>query len=183
MSPLVLGIDAGFSNLGLVVIDGRRVIDWRVVRTERTTRKRSVRVADDDADRCALLARELAASIREWQPAGAVVELPSGGAQGARANRAMGMATGVVVAALELLGVPAEWVTPQMVKQAAAGRKDASKEAVQQGVRRQLEWTSWPAYAWQVEHVADAAAAVLAAQGGTLMRTLERLAREVMPSA
>lgn len=172
----VLGIDAGFAATGLVVVEGRRVLEWDVIRTERTPAKRGVRVADDDAERCATLAQRLDQAIRSWAPAGAVVELPTGGAQGARANRAMGMATGIIVSVLELRAIPAEWVTPQMVKKAAAGRRDAAKEHVKEAVRRRFEWASWPAYAWQEEHVADAAAAILAAEGGTLLRALERAA-------
>lgn len=174
----VLGIDAGFAAMGIVVVEGRRVLHYDTCRTQRTATKRGIRVADDDAERCATLATFLGDVIKEWQPAGAVVELPSGGAQGARANRSMGMATGVVVATLELLRVPTEWVTPHMVKMATAGRKDASKQAVQDAVRRRFEWTSWPKHKWAQEHMADAAGAVLAAEGGTLMRMIERMARE-----
>jgi len=185
---LVLGIDAGFQALGIVVVrlqprgDGvvgyeRLVLHGEAVKTERTSKKRGIRVADDDAERCQQLAQALKRVIETWKPAGAVVELPHGGAQGARANRAMGMATGVVTSALSILDVPTEWVTPGDVKKAATGRKDGSKEAVQEAVQRMFRWHdgTWPKQAWAREHVADAAAAVLAAQGGTLMRMIERM--------
>lgn len=196
----LLGIDAGFQAMGTVVVelgdagDGdparRRILHAETCRTERTAKKRGIRVADDDAERCQELARFLFDVIRTYQPAGAIVELPSGGAQGARANRAMGMATGTVVAVLEIAKLPAEWVTPQMVKKAATGRMDGSKEAVQEAVREAFDWnrgvkgdkgrsgdvqSHWPKYKWAQEHVADAAAAVLAAEGGTLIRALERV--------
>src|SRR5690606_10564162 len=119
---LVLGIDAGFQALGIVVVrlqprgDGvvgyeRLVVHGEAVKTERTSKKRGIRVADDDAERCQRLAQALKRVIETWKPAGAIVELPHGGAQGARANRAMGMATGVVTSALSILAVPTEWVT------------------------------------------------------------------------
>lgn len=196
----ILGIDAGFATMGAVIVElsdvgdgdpaSRQILFAETCRTEPTPRKRGVRVADDDAERCQELARFLIDTIRSHQPAGAVVELPSGGAQGARANRAMGMATGVVVAVLEMTELPAEWVTPGDVKVAATGRRDGSKVAVQAAVREAFDWgrgdkgdkrrddetrSHWPKHKWAQEHVADAAAAVLAAEGGTLMRALERV--------
>ncbi|MFS8536089.1 MAG: hypothetical protein FWJ65_13120, partial [Limnochordales bacterium] len=98
---LVMGIDAGFQAMGVVIAQGRTILHAATCRTEPQARKRGVRVADDDAERCQQLARFLLNVIREWRPQGAVVELPHGGAQGARANRSMGMATGVVAAVLE----------------------------------------------------------------------------------
>lgn len=178
----LLGIDAGFAAVGVVVVDVtepsvRQVLFAETCRTKRTAKKRGIRVADDDAERCQEVARFLIDAIRTHQPAGAVVELPSGGAQGARANRSMGMATGIVTSVLEAAELPSEWVTPQMVKKAATGRNDGSKADVQKAVRRIFEWDNhWPKYKWAQEHVADAAAAVLAAEGGTLIRTLDRVA-------
>jgi len=175
----VLGIDAGFAAMGLVVAQDGRVIHYDTCRTERTAKKRGIRVADDDAERSQELARFLHDAIDEWRPAGAIVELPTGGAQGARANRSMGMATGIVVTVLELSRLPAEWVTPDDVKRAATGRRNASKADVQAAVRRHFEWADWPRYKWQQEHMADAAGAIMAAEGGTLLRALERVAEEV----
>lgn len=175
----ILAVDAGFQALGLVVVEGERVQFALAVRTERTAKKRGVRVADDDAERCALLARSLAEVIAAHHPVAAVVELPTGGAQGARANRAMGMATGVVVAMLEQHRLPAEWVTPADVKKAATGRRDGSKDDVQRAVCDRLAWGDhWPRHAWAQEHVADAAAAFLAAQHGTLLRAVASVGRE-----
>lgn len=183
----LLGIDAGFAKMGAVIVelsdvgDGdpapRQILFAETCRTEPTPRKRGVRVADDDAERCQKLARFLLDIICTHNPAGAVVELPSGGAKGARSNRAMGMATGVVVAVLEMAELPVEWVTPGDVKKAATDRRDASKEAVQEAVREAFDWGDcWPTKPeWAQEHVADAAAAVLAAEGGTLIRALERV--------
>src|SRR5690606_41930035 len=135
---LVWGVGCGCRAMGRGVVDvqSREVVHGLAVRTERTATKRGIRVADDDAERCKLLAGSLAAVVRGWRPYGAVVELPNGGAQGARANRAMGMATGIVASVLYVLDMPTEWVTPSEVKKAATGRKDAAKEDVQrEGLR------------------------------------------------
>lgn len=174
--PIVLGIDAGFQACGIVVAQGRTILHAATWRTERQAKKRGIRVADDDAERCQVLARFLLRLIREWRPQGAVVELPHGGAQGARANRSMGMATGVVAAVLEAAGLPAEWVTPSDVKKAAGGRRDASKADVEQAVRRAFTWQAEPPKTRaEAEHVFDAAGALLAAEHGTLLRALHQV--------
>lgn len=172
----VLGIDAGFAAMGLACIDvdEKRVVAAETIRTERSTRKRGIRVADDDAERCQTLASVLDDFYRTHEPHLVVVELPTGGAQGARANRAMGMATGVVAAWVALHAIPAEWVTPGEVKRAAAGRKDATKAQVEEAV---LEAFVWPEN-WGMrptverEHQADAAAAVMAVLDSSLLRAI-----------
>ncbi|MFZ5815342.1 MAG: crossover junction endodeoxyribonuclease RuvC [Bacillota bacterium] len=177
--PTVIGLDVGFQALGIVVAQGRTILHATAIRTERTARKRGVRVADDDVERCRQLAAGLLEVIRRFRPAGAVAEMPNGGAQGARANRSMGMATAVVATLLEVEGLPLEAVTPLEVKKAAAGRKDAAKEDVQEQVAKRFEWGDHrPRTKAEWEHVADAAGALLAAEGGTLMRTLSRIASQ-----
>lgn len=176
--PVVLGVDAGFTALGVVALQGNRIIACGTSRTERQAKKKGLRVADDDSERCRAQARYLLDMIREHEPAGAVIELPHGGAQGARANRAMGMATGVVTAVIEITGLAVEYVTPGDVKKAATSRKDAGKDEVEAAVLRSFEWgVSPPEVKSQREHVTDAAGALLAARGGTLMRMVEQMAK------
>lgn len=184
MGALVLGIDAGFTATGLVLVELRResdvVVSAWVIRTVPTAKKRGVRVADDDAERCMALAR----SIVEWVPAevrshgACVVELPSGGAQGARPNRAMGMATGMIAATVALQNWPTLWVTPDAVKRAATGRSKASKEEVAEAVGKRLEWVAAVAEsvrrrpAVEREHLFDAAGAFLAGRDDALIQAL-----------
>ncbi len=180
---IVLGIDAGFTATGLCAIElggsGQlsQVLASKCVRTQPTKDKRAVRVADDDAERCAFLALEIRSFLDATQPQAVIVELPSGGAQGARANRAMGMSTGMIATVLALTRYPAEWVTPQAVKKAAAGRRDASKQAVEQSVRQRFQWPdgTMPKTAAEREHVCDAAGAVMAAEHGALVQAVRRM--------
>lgn len=183
MAVRLLGIDAGFTAMGVVVAEDDRIIYAATCRTEKNAGgKKGVRVADDDAERAQQLGRFLLVTIGEWHPAGAVVELPSGGAQGARANRAMGMSTGIVTTALEATGLAAEWVTPAAVKLAAAGKRDASKGAVAGAVGKRFTWTcDLPKTKAEQEHIFDAAGAILAAQDGTMIRALR--AREAGATA
>jgi Holliday junction resolvasome RuvABC endonuclease subunit len=175
-----MAIDAGLQGMGIVIAEDGTVIYCGANRTKKAPAKKGLRVADDDADRCQQHARFLLRVITMYRPQGAIVELPSGGAQGARANRAMGMATGIVVTALEAAGLPVEWVTPADVKDAAAGDKAASKGDVQKGVRERLKWSTnaelviAQSYKNELEHIYDAAGALLAAEHGTLMRALNQ---------
>ena len=185
-SLIVLGIDAGFTATGLTAIElgasGQlsQVIASKCVRTQPTKDKRAVRVADDDAERCMFLARAIQAFLQGWDPRAVVVELPGGGAQGARAIRAMALATGVVSAVLANNGYPVEWVTPQAVKKAATGRRDGSKEDVQQAVIARFDWgEQLPKTAAEREHVCDAAGAVMAAEHGALIQAVRQMGRGV----
>lgn len=173
--PIVLGIDAGFAAMGVVVAQGRTILHAATCRTEKRAVKRGVRVADEDTERCQTLARFLLDVINTYIPAGVIVEMPSGGAQGARANRSMGMATGVVAAVLEATRVAMEVVTPGAVKKAAAGVRDASKAEVEKAVLKAFNWGDhMPEIKAEREHVCDAAGALLAAEHGTLMRALRQ---------
>jgi Holliday junction resolvasome RuvABC endonuclease subunit len=175
MTKPIMGIDAGFAGMGVVIVQGREILFAGSNLTKRSAAKRQVRVADDDTDRCQDHAGYLWDVIQRFQPGGAVAEMPSGGAQSARANRAMGMATGIVATVLEIAGLPLEVVTPQAVKMAATRKRDATKEQVQMGVREAFDWgTNLPKTAAEREHACDAAGAVLAAQGGVLIRTLNQ---------
>lgn len=179
----IMGIDAGFTATGWAVFRledaGLVPIAAGCVRTQPGTKRTAVRVADDDARRVAELVRCLRAAVTTWSIRGLFVELPTGGAQGARAQRAMALATGAVVAAVELLGLAAEWVTPREVKLAAAGSAAAGKDEVMAAAQRR--WPElWlmaadksrktPAAVW--EHIADAAWAVESARHGQLARAL-----------
>lgn len=181
--PIVVGIDAGFTATGLVAVklhpDRLAVVAVEVVRTQPSGRKRGVRVADDDAERATTLFDGVREFLGGAAAAGAVVELPTGGARGARANRTMGIATAAVCAAVRGADVPVEWVTPRAVKVAAGGRPAASKAEVAAGARLGLYWDEVLAQMGDMpisvaEHVWDAAGAVLAAQGGTLIGALRR---------
>jgi len=172
-----LAIDAGFQALGYVIMsvgpDKDQPIFYDAFRTEKNEgRKKGLRVADDDAVRCEKIVLELDRCIQQYQPSGALVELPSGGAQGARANRAMGISTGLTVATMALRKIPCEWLTPSMVKKATAGTNNASKEEVQAGVEKLwgIDFSSMPV--WKRSHIADAFGAFLAGRSGVLYQVL-----------
>jgi Holliday junction resolvasome RuvABC endonuclease subunit len=176
MTQRIMGIDAGFNGMGVVIVEGRTVLFAGSSLTKRAPKKKAVRVADDDTDRCQEHARYLRDAVEKFGPAGVVCEMPNGGAQSGRAARTMGMATGIVAAVLEMTGLPLEVTTPMDGKKAATRKRDATKQEVELGVRDAFDWGDhMPKTAAEREHVCDAAAAILAAEGGVLIRTMKQL--------
>lgn len=182
----VVGIDAGFAATGLAAVTltaGERgvVVANNCVRTEKNRERRGLRVADDDAARCRTLAMEVQRFLEAFPPHVVAVELPTGGARGARPNRAMGMATGMIAAVLALGQYAVQWVTPMEVKKAATGHRNASKADVEEAMRRRYDWDApTPKAAAVREHVFDAAAAVAAVEGGALVRAVRAAQRGVV---
>lgn len=167
----LIAVDAGFTSVGWAVLVQGRIIACGCIRTERSPKKRAVRVADDDAERCAVIARQIAEVIRKHHVKGMLAELPSSGAKAARAMACMARAGAILATVAELLELPAAWVTPQEVKQ-IAGRKDASKDDVERAVLVRWPDAPLPKAKGEREHVADALAAYLAAEHGNLVRLL-----------
>lgn len=170
-APTVLAVDAGFTACGWAVLKAGQPVAAGCIRTEKTNRKRAVRVADDDAERCAYLARELARIVQAHNVKGLVAEMPSAGGQSARAVACMAKAGAVLAAVVELLQLPAEWLTPGEIK-AVAGSKSASKADVEAAVLRRWPNAPLPSLKCEREHVADALAAFMAAEHGSLCRLL-----------
>lgn len=168
MNKPILLIDAGFRNMGWAIIDSGEIIAHGVIVTKPASKKSSQRVADADADACDLLFRELANQVRNYSPKAMVVEMPSAGAQGARANRGMGMATAVVACLAAAFSLPHEYVTPQMVKDVAK----AAKGAVTKDMVAAAVYERWPLLSGLSEHETDAIAAYLAAENSSLVRLI-----------
>lgn len=174
----ILALDVGFAATGCAVLDEQeRILDVAVVRTERTAKKRGIYVADDDSERCRILTAGLVALLDKYAPKLVVCELPTGGAQGARANRCMGLATGVATATLELRKIATAWVQPIASKRLVRAKGPVTKEEVEAVVlKRWPGLAKHPIYATmpkcESEHVADALAAYLVARDTSVVRVL-----------
>lgn len=169
--PAVLAVDVGFVATGWAVLAAGRIISVGCIRTDGSDRKRGVRASDSDAERTACIARQLDRVIRGFQIRGVIAELPTAGAKGARAIACMARASAIVATVVELHGLPAEFVTPMDVKK-VTGTATASKDEVEAAVIRRWPAASLPKLKCEREHVADALGAYLAAENGTLVRTL-----------
>lgn len=200
MSVVVLGIDPGFASTGYALVrlgEDRTVLRCGLLRTEKEQRKRQVLAADDNLRRARELAREIVRRCLDDGPVNAamgpqvrcalgsheipvaiVLESMSFPRSASVANK-MGLALGVVAAIAEARGLPLVQESPQRIKLALCGRRDASKESVATAVsaivgRVPLD----PIPASQREHVWDAIAAALACERGSMIQIALRMAEE-----
>ena len=147
MAKIVMGLDVGFVNMGCVVFklnDEELVFkDCCVISTEKSSAKLNIRQADDDVRRSREITRKLVEfyqnNVRIGDKVLVVTEFPHGGAQGARPNRTMGMATGIVATFIEIFQDLNDNVTPQQTKVGMTGMKSASKKEVMDGAILFLE--------------------------------------------
>lgn len=176
-TPAILGIDAGFAACGAALLgireDGEHQVTWcDSIKTRPEAKKRNVYQADDDARRIAEITDWIVTIIGDHRPQLVAVELPTGGSKSSRAARSMGMATGLVVATLTFLEVGYLVVTPDQVKQAVTGKRQASKQQVMDAARLRWPIAPWSDTKWVLEHSADAAFAALVGANAPLAKAL-----------
>jgi len=177
---MLLSLDVGFANMGWVLFQGGEIIDCGVIRTEKS-QKKGTRVADDHAYRSTVLAINLERIIMKNAVEGIIGELPSGGAQSAKAMAFMSSATSIVAVVGTLKKLPMEWTTPNEVKKALAGVKNASKEIMMEKAKREFGFyidgnvyrnpnvdKKFPK--GEFEHIADACGVYLALQNDNLVK-------------
>jgi Holliday junction resolvasome RuvABC endonuclease subunit len=169
---MLLSLDVGFANMGWAVFEDGVVQGCGTIITQKS-KKKTTRAADDYAARASRLARELSEIISEYNVKGIVGELPSGGAQNAKAMAQMNMATAVVSAVATLQSLPTEWTTPNEVKLAVTGYRSATKKEIKDTIRKKFKDKGgylFPKAEGVFEHIADAVGAYLASQDGNLVR-------------
>ena len=185
MSVYVMAMDVAFAHIGVAVLSydnrGWKCVFSKCIATEKSDKKKDVRVSNDDARRCADAFEALndIAELATLQPlVGVVAELPTAGSQNSRAARAMGMGTAVAACFVASLALPCDWTTPDDGKKALAGAKNASKQDMKSSASKLFpestegfhikarsktgEWDD------NYEHVADALGAFMAARGGAV---------------
>lgn len=176
----VLAADIGFGATGLAVLSLRGgqpgLVAFSCVHTAPEHKKRGIYVAHDDVRRAQEITRGIAEAYAANDCRGLICELPSAGAQGAKPNRAMGIATGLIAALAEVLRCPVEWITPGESRAAAIGRQSAPKgENIKHLVMAAMQ-ERYPEIAGlklaDKEHIADALATFEAARGRQMLRVL-----------
>lgn len=176
---VVLGLDVGLAALGWAVVDlsadGERVVDLGTVTTAKSSKRRGVRVADDDVRRCRELAAFLLGVIDRHDVVAIAAELPHG-SKGARAAAALGMAKAILASVAEARGLPIAACSPVELKQATAGSGSASKADVQAALVARFGPLEWPKRKADVEHAADALGAVVACLDSDVLRMARRVA-------
>jgi crossover junction endodeoxyribonuclease RuvC len=144
----ILGVDPGTLVVGWGVVDDDgsrlRAREFGVIRAPRSR---------DVADRLLVVHRELIALVERLRPSVLALERVFFGRSASSALR-IGEARGVVLVAARLAGVPVSEYAPAVVKKSVAGTGLASKEQVQEMVRRILSLREVP----QPEDASDALA-------------------------
>ena len=177
----VLAIDIGFASAGMAVLgfqDGRAVLHATAcAHTRKLDKKLGIYVAHDDVRRAQEITRAVIKTYTDNSCKGVVVELPSAGAKGAKANRAMGISTGIIAALTEIVRCPVEWITPSESRSAAIGRATAPKGGDVKDLVMKAMTEKYPEIAGlkvvDKEHIADALATFEAARGRQLLRLME----------
>jgi len=126
---MLLSLDAGFAKTGWSLWEKGILLKVGILITTKTQRK-STRVADDHAARSIVLATGLQAIIVNNSVDGIIAELPSGGAQSAKAMAFMNSAISIVATVGALNELPMEWCTPGDVKKAVGGKLTTSKDEI-----------------------------------------------------
>ncbi|MCP4597027.1 crossover junction endodeoxyribonuclease RuvC [Neptuniibacter sp.] len=179
---MLLSLDVGFSKCGWAVYKHRQPVACGCIITEKS-KKKQTRVSDDYAYRSAMIAQGLQQIVGHYGSGGIVGELPSGGAQSAKAMVQMGMATASVASAASIMGLPVEWTSPSDVKLAVTGSRKATKEEIMDAIATKYDWekmvkgnrTSYIVLGDKItkgvfEHIADACGAYLALIHGNLAK-------------
>lgn len=158
-----LSIDSSLSNTGIAageIYDKIIVQHIYLIQTEKTKNKK-VRASSDTIARCRTTYDGVHNIIQKFKPDVIFAETPSG-SQSASGMKSYGSTCQLIAS----ISPPPIEVTPDEVKKASVGRKDASKKEI-------IDWAYnlYPALKWRFykgnlqaknEHMADAIAAIFA---------------------
>jgi len=169
----VLALDVAFTSIGWAMVENGNIVDFGCIKTKPSKKKKAIRVADDDMRRCSEISRSLIHIMKGTDIGGVVAEIPSGGAQSARASLLMGKGPAILAAMVEVFSLPLECVTPDDVKR-ITGKANASKKEVENVIIARWPDVQFPDVLNQREHIMDALGAYIAAEHGVLIRTLNK---------
>ena len=176
-TPLIIGVDPGFSALGLAEVTllpeyeiVRRVA---VVRTQPSEKKRGVRVSDDNLRRIT----ELSAAISPWLSPGviAICAESQSWPRNSSSSGKVGMSWGVVGSLAQQRGIPILQATPMEIKRAMTGIGSATKKQVQAALEARYGAIDWPSQRTLHEHASDALAAIVACLDHTTIQMARRM--------
>lgn len=181
----IFGVDTGFANIGLAVVegfagsDGLRALHVEVLRTQKATKKarRNLRVSTDDARRLEEIFDHVKALVPRFHPLGFAIEVysPNPTQRGVGAWKTA-MVYALIFGLARGCGLPVFSYLPADIKKPFGGRLSASKEAVAEALIDQVqdfESCFSPIPDTLKEHASDACAhAVLGVQEMLRMRQL-----------
>lgn len=134
-SHYILGIDPGFASVGYAVVAmgaepaQDSPIKMGVIRTQKADGKRKVRASEDNLERAKEISKELQ-TILTLYPASLICAETMSYPRNSAAAAKMAICWGVLAAIAQQRGIALTQASPQEVKKAVCGKKDASKEDV-----------------------------------------------------
>lgn len=181
-----MGVDTGFANIGVTFarIDGPTPSDLTILTiqrfgTEKSAKKKNIRSVDDNFARARLIASTLRKLVALYKPSLMTFEsMTHGGPGQASVMAKMGMCYGLLAGLVEALDLPCVQMTPQEIKKAVCGKKDASKEEIQNALDILFNDTPKKTLDAQKvaqgmrEHPYDSLASIVAAWDDEVMRLL-----------
>jgi crossover junction endodeoxyribonuclease RuvC len=177
----VIGLDTGLASCGLAYFDlSTRGLDLRgvnVFTSEPSPKKGHILASDDLARRAWGLHAWLVSWTAANPPDIICIEAPSWPRNASSASK-MGVAFGVVYAYAAARSLPLLQASPQQIKKALVGKKDASKQDVINAVEVTFtgDLWEWPPQHTLWEHAADAVGAVVACLESDVLRMAARVA-------
>lgn len=178
MGVVVLGVDPGFANIGLMGIKLRAlsaaIVYAKYIGTKKPPKKkRKLRETDDDIRRLEIICVEFSAALDEVQPDVVAMErVPR--LRNAAANRQCATAWGAMYCEARSRGIPVLVYDTDEIKIAVTGKAQASKELMVKAMKKKFPtFKDWPSKT-KVEHVADAGGAALCAKNDPSVELLLR---------
>ncbi len=136
----VVGVDPGLAHTGLVVArlkPGGFEVVWEndkpllwCLETEKSNKKLAVRASDDNTRRAREMFKPLYQAMSYLEPKVIVAEAMSF-PRNSSASHKLGISWGIIVTMSCFFELPIVQVSPQQIKKAVCGKRDASKEEIQ----------------------------------------------------
>lgn len=189
-TPIVLGLDPGFANLGWALAtwedEKLRVLNLGAIHTKKANKKQHILECEDNFARAQELAQEIRRFFDNYRVVAVCAEAMSFPRQASVAAK-MAMAWGVIADICHTTGTPMVQPTPQRVKKALCGRNSASKEEVQAAVIERFPWhrrVGGKTLAEIIEelsekdreHAVDAVATIAASEDSEVLKLARRMA-------
>lgn len=180
---LIIGIDIGFRHTGVAVGEliqeepGIKLVQFAHMQTQRDKQKRTTTYASDlDFREATFMLEQLDRFICAQDSSQILaIELPHGGSKSSRASHCLGIAKGLAAGLVALTSLPVIVVMPHEIKKIVGGAGNASKGRIQEVVKSIWPEAPWPDGKEELEHVADAAAALIVAQRSEIYQLLHRV--------
>jgi Holliday junction resolvasome RuvABC endonuclease subunit len=180
----VLGIDPGFASIGWAIVRlGRGEVSpeiegMGVFHTQKGDRKQGVLASDDNFRRARELAVFFDEAVNDIHVAcSESMSYPRNASNAAK----VALCWGVLASLCEAKSLPMVQASPQEVKKVLCGKKDASKEDVQQALNVRFNWVPKKMLEEQkvtksdLEHPYDALAAVVACARSEIVVAMRKM--------